>query len=62
MNAERIKELAFHIKVNDYFATLAVILSLVKDNRDQGENDPILTTVIDDLLFLQKHYRIITKH
>ena len=56
MNAKRKKELAFHIKSDDYFGTLAVILSLVKDvpeKADQVNNKAILTELIDDLVFLQ---------
>ncbi len=65
MNAKREKELAFHIKANDYFGTLATIVSLLKDNLKKTgrvNNKAILTSLIDDLLFLQQHYRIISKH
>lgn len=48
------KSLKFHIKSNDYFGTLATILSLKKES-----NAPIPSSIIDDLVFLQNNYKIV---
>ena len=50
------KSLKFHIRSNDYFGTLATIISLNKE-----ANTPIPNSVIDDLMFLQKNYKIVEK-
>ncbi len=57
----------FHIKSDDYFGTLASILTIVnekKDSRDKSDLkliNRILKNVIKDLIYLQKNYKIIKK-
>lgn len=48
--------LQFHITSDDYFGTLATILSL---DRESGE--PTGQKVIDDLMHLQRNYKIVKK-
>lgn len=59
------KILGFHIKSNDYFGTLATVLSLIRQNVENGEsnklNIKILKRVEEDLIFLQDNYKIINK-
>ncbi len=50
------KSLEFHIKLNDYFGTLATILSFIRQNIEKGENDKlnikILKEIEKDLMYL----------
>lgn len=59
------KSTEFHIKSNDYFGTLATILSLFCQNyendKSKKENIDVLNSIIIDLLELQKSYKIIKK-
>ena len=56
MNEERIK---FHIEANDYFGTLASILDpLAQDMRGRIRHAERLRRLRDDLLYLQRGYRI----
>ena len=57
------KYLEYHIKVDDYFGTLATVLSLIMQTNKNIDNYSlrILKKIKDDLIFLQKHYRIIKK-
>jgi len=56
------KSLEFHIKSGDYFGTLAIILSLIKQNPDNTkQNLKILSNIEKDLVYLQKEYMIIKK-
>ena len=53
----------FHVKSDDYFGTIATVLSLLKQQleKDGVSNAVILKTfrnLESDLMFLQKHYRI----
>ena len=62
----RKKRLAFHVATGDYFATLATVLDLVRQDiackyGQQKKNNDVLVQLRDDLLFLQDHYRIIVK-
>jgi hypothetical protein len=51
--------LEFHIKNNDYFGTLATILSLINQkNQLQKEERTTLNKVINDLMHLQENYII----
>jgi len=50
----REKRLKFHIKNNDYFCTLATVLDLIR----QSKNDKALKNIRDDLIYLQKNYSI----
>lgn len=64
-------DLLFHVDHNDYFGTLATILDLFKqrlagvhfspDPYNQ-KNQLLLGKLIDELLFLQKNYRIVKKN
>lgn len=54
----------FHVKNNDYFGTIASILSLIKQElkkdgcADAAVFEKIFKNLEDDLLFLQKNYHI----
>lgn len=54
----------FHIKSDDYFGTIATVLSLLAEQikKDRLTNAALLKTTLknleNDLLFLQKNYRI----
>ena len=50
----RIKRLEFHIKNNDYFGTLATVLDLVR----QSKNNKALKNIKNDLIYLQNNYCI----
>lgn len=56
------KSVKFHIKSDDYFGTLATILSLIRQSNDNHKNLNILKRLEKDLLFLQKKYKIINKY
>ncbi len=57
------KSLKFHIKSDDYFGTLATIISLVRQNIEKGEitklNIKMLNNAEKDLMFLQGKYKIV---
>ncbi|MFA5750865.1 MAG: hypothetical protein WCX79_03255 [Candidatus Paceibacterota bacterium] len=61
--------LLFHISSNDYFGTLATTLSLIKESLTKKENSSTmknwqldsLQNTKNDLIFLQKYYRITKK-
>ncbi len=56
------KSLEFHIKSNDYFGTLATILSLIKQTpKDMERHVKSINKLEKDLMFLQKEYKIIKK-
>lgn len=64
---KRTRGISFHIKNDDYFATLATIMGLLEDSLRstmRGSAPPqflyisILHDLKDDLLHLQRHYRI----
>jgi len=56
------KNLLFHIESQDYFGTLATVLSLVRQNGEGQEvNDEVLAKAEHDLLFLQNNYDIVAK-
>ncbi|MCK5510351.1 hypothetical protein KAI65_02295 [Candidatus Parcubacteria bacterium] len=50
----RKKRLKFHIENNDYFGTLATVLDLIR----QSKNNEALKNIRDDLVYLQKNYSI----
>ena len=57
-----IKSLKFHIKSNDYFGTLATIISIVWQQPESlGDNIKVLTRIEKDLVFLQNNYKIVKK-
>jgi hypothetical protein len=56
--------LKFHIESNDYFGTLATVLSLQEQNLSEHKKfkvSEILKSKIDELMYLQKNYKIIKK-
>ncbi len=56
MNEVRLK---FHIEANDYFGTLATVLDLLaQDRRGRIRHAEMLRRLRDDLLYLQRGYRI----
>jgi hypothetical protein len=57
------KGVEFHIKVQDYFGTLATVISLGAQGLKTGRSTPEeiaqdLTVISEELCYLQKHYRI----
>jgi hypothetical protein len=56
------KSLKFHIKSDDYFGTLATIISLIKQDFEVNlyfdKYIEVLDNVEKDLIFLQKNYFI----
>ena len=66
MKFETMKTLERHVRDDDYFTTAATILDLLQQGlareRDRSEwTIECLQGVRDDLLFLQKHYRILRR-
>ena len=59
-NNDRIKQLKFHIESGDYFATLATIISVAVEEKNIRLIN-ILSSVIEDLEYLQKNYEIVKK-
>jgi hypothetical protein len=65
MTIKRKQELGFHIKNDDYFGTLATLLDLLrqefkrKDSKINAER--ILKNLTDDLMYLQRNYKILEK-
>jgi hypothetical protein len=53
----------FHVKNNDYFGSLATIVSLIKekDNLSAKEYKKILCSIQKDLTYLQDNYKIYPK-
>ena len=59
MSKESIK---FHIKNDDYFGTLATVLSLIRQTLvNSNEHINTLGNLVKDSMFLQKEYKIIKK-
>ncbi len=61
------KTTKFHIKSDDYFGTLASILTIINEKKDSHDKsdlkliNKILKNVIKDLIYLQNNFRIIKK-
>jgi len=56
------KSVKFHIKSDDYFGTVATILSIIKQTPECIEKHVKSFDKIEkDLMFLQKNYKIIKK-
>jgi hypothetical protein len=59
------KSLNFHIKSDDYFGTLATVLSFIKQDiifkKHNINSVDVLEKLEKDLLFLQKEYKIVKK-
>jgi len=62
-NQSRKQELKFHISQDDYFGTLATVLSLLKQatSKEKSSKEDVLENIENDLMFLQRNYRIIEK-
>lgn len=63
LGPERIKNLNFHVESDDYFGTIATVINLIL--QDSSKDDKYRLTVLgrlrDDLMFLQRNYKIIKK-
>lgn len=62
----RRKQIQFHIKSDDYFGTLATVLSLMSEAieriiAEEKKNIRLLNILKKDLLYLQNNYRIVKK-
>ncbi len=65
MNKRQVEK---HIKQNDYFGTLATVLDLTRQTLEQNKKSPeqnrqirLLKKLKEELVFLQKNYKIIKK-
>lgn len=59
MKKEEIKSLKFHIKSDDYFGTLATIISLVRQDLERALTSvDTLNKVEADLMYLQRNNKI----
>jgi len=55
------KTVNFHVKQNDYFGTLATIISLINQDyilENKKDLKKILTSLNKDLIYLQKNFSI----
>lgn len=63
MDSESIKSIKFHIKFQDYFGTLATVLSLSRQNLEAGVNKKQIVKVLEhaeeQLVYLQENYKIV---
>lgn len=58
------KNIEFHIKSDDYFGTLATVLDLLKQNLNpfnQKQEKKTLESKVEELMYLQKKYKIVQK-
>lgn len=66
MEKNRIQNLKFHVRSEDYFGTLATILDLfrldVLEKKFIFDKDKLLKRIVKDLKFLQANYKIVKKH
>jgi hypothetical protein len=53
--------LKFHIDSQDYFGTLATILNLLHQKEFVGDKNKILKEKVEELVYIQKNYKIIKK-
>lgn len=64
MTSKNIKDLEFHIAQNDYFGTLATVLSLLNQNLSKKQTlnvFDLLERKVTELMYLQNNYKIIKK-
>ena len=65
LSKARRKGLEFHIKVNDYFASLATFLSLVEQSTGASAQQRVIADClkksVEDLMYLQRNFKIIRK-
>jgi len=66
MTPRNIKGLEFHIEQDDYFGTLATILSLIRQTIEKDDFKEIniknLQGAEENLLYLQNNYKIVKKY
>lgn len=60
------KSVDFHVKNDDYFGTLATVLSLVRQNIEKNKTKSILCfkaldNSVEELMYLKGKYKIIKK-
>lgn len=56
------KSVEFHIKNNDYFGTLATVLSLIMQTMESSnQHIKTLENIVKELMYLQKEYKIVKK-
>lgn len=56
------KSIKFHIESDDYFGTLATVLSLIGQTPEHiNKHIKTLSRVEKDLIFLQNNYKIVKK-
>jgi hypothetical protein len=65
ISKRRQQSLEFHIKVNDYFGTLATVLDLSRQMLESSARErkvvSNLTRIVNDLIYLQANYKIKAK-
>jgi hypothetical protein len=65
MKKNRIQNLKFHIKSDDYFGTLATILDLLRldtlEKKFIFDKNKVLKRIVKDLVYLQDNYKITKK-
>ena len=65
MEKNKIQNLKFHIKSEDYFGTLATVLDLfrldVLEKKFISDKNKMLKGIVKDLVYLQNNYKIIKK-
>ena len=70
MDEKQIKELEFHIQLNDYFSTSAAVLEVMQEalntNTKEAEKirlkyQKILSQLREELVYLQENYKIVRK-
>ena len=59
----RKKNIRSHIKSDDYFGTLATVIDFIAQEKEEMEErqNKILKNLKNDLVYLQKNYKIIKK-
>lgn len=56
------KSTKFHIKSEDYFGTLATVLSFISQTPENNKNHvKTMEILVRDLIYLQKGYKIVKK-
>lgn len=56
------ESIKFHIKSDDYFGTLAAVLSLISQTPENNKHHiKTLEMLVQDLMYLQKEYKIVKK-
>ncbi len=65
---KQVRQVQFHVKSNDYFGTLATVLDLIRQSIEKERNTSkrrwylgAIKSVVDDLMFLQKNYKIVER-